>query len=64
MTLEAEIRARIESWAAAFRAKDLARLMPFYTPDFVAFDLPPPLRVEGADVMRDGLGQWFRTWEG
>jgi PhnB protein len=61
---EAEIRARIESWAKALRAKDLDRLMSFYAPDFVAFDLPPPLRVEGAGAHRDGLEAWFRTWQG
>ena len=38
--------------------------MSFYTPDFVAFDLPPPLRVEGAEPHRSGLEQWFRTWSG
>ena len=61
---EAAIRRRIESWAKALRAKDLDVLMSFYTPDFVAFDLPPPLRVEGAATHRSGLEEWFRTWSG
>ena len=61
---ESEIRERIDAWAKALRAKNLDDLMSFYTPDFVAFDLPPPLRVEGAEPHRSGLEQWFRTWSG
>ena len=61
---EARVQACIESWAKALRAKDLDAVMSFYTPDFVGFDLPPPLRVEGASTVRSGLEQWFRTWEG
>lgn len=47
-----EIRALMDEWAAAFRAKDLERIMACYAPDVTAFDMLPPLRYKTADEYR------------
>lgn len=59
---EAEIRAAIEDWAAAFRRKDADAVMAHGAPGHVAFTLAPPL--VQADDGPDGLVGWFDTWEG
>lgn len=60
---EAQIRECLESWARALRAKDVDRVMSHYTPDFLSFDLAPPLQHVGA-VNRQGFEEWFRTFRG
>jgi uncharacterized protein (TIGR02246 family) len=60
----AQIRALIDDWAKALRVKDVNALMSAYAPDFLAFDLPPPLQVRGADEHRKGFEAWFPTFEG
>jgi uncharacterized protein (TIGR02246 family) len=47
-----EIRAMIESWAAAVRRKDMDGILAHHTEDFVMFDVPPPLVVRGLDAYR------------
>jgi PhnB protein len=59
-----EVRALLESWAAALRAKDAAAVTANYTPDVVAFDLDPPLQHSGAGNLRKGFDEWFKTWRG
>ena len=49
-TAEAEIRALIDDWAKAMRAKDVDGVMSHYAPDSVTFDLAPPLISTGADA--------------
>ena len=41
---EREIRNIIESVAAAFRERDIEKIISFYAPDVVAFDIEPPLQ--------------------
>jgi PhnB protein len=60
---EAQIRQVIAEWATAFRKKDRDDVTFFYTPDFVAFDLAPPLEHRLSDV-KTGLAEWFETWDG
>jgi ketosteroid isomerase-like protein len=36
---EADIRQRVDKYAAAIRAKDLERVMSIFAPDLVSFDL-------------------------
>ena len=60
---EAQIRRRIEDWAKALRAKDLEGVMSHYAPDFLAFDLAPPLQ-HRRDAVAKGLAEWFATWDG
>jgi PhnB protein len=62
---EAEIRAVLEAYAAAIRAKDARAAIALYTRDVVAYDLAPPLRIE-TERERDPryMQQWFDTWDG
>jgi uncharacterized protein (TIGR02246 family) len=62
LRVEAQIRAVIDDWARAMRAKDVAGVMAHYAPDSVTFDLAPPLISTGADAK--GLQAWFSTWPG
>ena len=59
---EAEIRALVDHWANAIRAKDVDGVMAHYAADSVTFDLAPPLISTGADA--PGLRAWFATWRG
>ena len=47
---EAQIRALLDSWARAMRAKDVDGVMARYAPEAVVFDLAPPLISTGADA--------------
>lgn len=60
---ETQIRACIEGWAVALRAKDVDAVMAHYTPDMISFDLAPPL-LHAAQSYRQGLVEWFATWSG
>ena len=44
---EAQIRALIDDWASALRAKDINRLMASYAPDVLTFDVVNPLQRKG-----------------
>jgi uncharacterized protein (TIGR02246 family) len=59
---EAQIRALIDDWVKAIRAKNVDAVMAHYAPDGVTFDLAPPLKSTGADAA--GLQAWFSTWQG
>lgn len=59
-----EITAFLEDRSAAIRARDLDRLLSFYAPGIVYFDLVPPLLYEGAAAMRDRFADWFTRWDG
>jgi uncharacterized protein (TIGR02246 family) len=61
---EARIRALIDDWASAVRAKDVEAVMRHYAADVVAFDLAPPLQYTGADALRTSLAAWFPTFRG
>lgn len=63
MTDETRIRRLVADFATAFSAKDVEAIMGFYAPDFVSYDLAPPLLNRRAEVARD-LAEWFRTWDG
>lgn len=51
-TAEGEIRALIESWAQAARAKDVDAIFAHYAPDIVAYDAIGQLRFEGTQAYR------------
>ena len=61
---ETEIRAQIDAWGAALRAKHLEKIVSRYAPDAVTADLAPPLWNRGADALRRNFGEWFRSWIG
>ena len=61
----AEIRALLDTRAAALRAKDAPAVLSHYAPETVKFDLAPPLRTAGpAALDKHGLEGWFATWWG
>jgi PhnB protein len=59
---EARIRAVLEDWADALRAKDAARVLSHGTSDMMHFSLAPPLVDAGTGA--NDLQQWFDTWQG
>lgn len=59
---EEEIRAVIEDWTAALRAKNPHGVVRHQAPRFVLFSLAPPL--VSAETDTSGLEAWFDTWEG
>jgi ketosteroid isomerase-like protein len=63
-TDDAPVRALIENWAQAVRDKNIDALMSRRAPDFLLYDLAPPLLHCGADAYREGLVEWFATFRG
>lgn len=61
---EPEIRALLDDRSAAIRAKDLDRLLSFYAPDVVYFDIVPPLQYVGITALRARFEHWFGTYQG
>jgi ketosteroid isomerase-like protein len=51
-TPEAAIRAELEDWASAVRAKDIGRIVAHYAPDIVAYDAIVALQFKGVDAYR------------
>jgi ketosteroid isomerase-like protein len=60
---EDEIRGRIAALAEAVCAMDLERVMSFYAPDIVSFDIVPPLRHVRADAKRRNWVNAFAEYE-
>jgi ketosteroid isomerase-like protein len=54
-SLETEIRARIEDWAKATRAKDVDRIMASYALGTLSFDCHSHLQFKGAAALRQHL---------
>lgn len=63
-TSESEIRAFLTSRADAQQTKDIDRLMSFYAPDAVYYDVVPPLRFTGTDEIRRNFLRWFDGYAG
>jgi uncharacterized protein (TIGR02246 family) len=61
---EAQIRDLLDGWVKALGAKDVDRIMSYYAPDVLLFDLQPPLQYVGAEAYRKNWEEWFRTFEG
>jgi uncharacterized protein (TIGR02246 family) len=55
-TDEAQIRALVESWAEAVRAKDMDGALFHHASDILMFDVPMPLQSKG-------LEEYRKTWE-
>jgi hypothetical protein len=63
-TDEAAIRALLEDWARAVRAKDLKGILANHSQEVLMFDLPGPLESKGIDAYRrlgisSSLGRMF-----
>jgi uncharacterized protein (TIGR02246 family) len=54
-TAEAEIRARIDDWAKATRAKDVDGIMASYAPGTLSFDCHSHFQFKGAEALRKHL---------
>ncbi|MEU0272398.1 nuclear transport factor 2 family protein [Streptomyces sp. NPDC006307] len=63
-THESEIRALLAHRADAQQTKDIDRLMSFYAPDAVYYDVVPPLRFTGTDEIRRNFLRWFDGYVG
>jgi uncharacterized protein (TIGR02246 family) len=61
---EAAVRRLIDRYVEAIRTKDIDGVMSAYAPDFVAFDVVPPLRFVGAEAYRKVWQEIFATFEG
>ena len=61
---EAQIRARVDEWANAFRSKDIDRVMSVFAPDVVAFDIVAPLAYNGRDSYRKQWEKLFASSQG
>jgi uncharacterized protein (TIGR02246 family) len=59
-----DIGALLDAQVEAMRGKDLDRLMSFYSPDVVYFDVVPPLQYAGSAALRDRFARWFDGFEG
>ena len=64
VNLEAQIRALLDDWVTAIRAKNVERAVSHYAPDVVSFDLAPPLDFRGREAIRRSLEEWFPTFHG
>jgi len=53
---EAQLRALVENWAKAVRAKDMDSVLAHHTSDIVMFDVPMPLQAIGME-------EYKKTWE-
>jgi len=62
---EAAIRALLAERAAAVRARDASWFVASLDPSIVIFDLAPPLRRSGPELLDpSGLQAWLDTWDG
>ena len=61
---EAEIQALTDHWTDAVQKKDFDAIMSHYADDVTAFDVPPPLEIEGADSVRQNMVNWLNMFEG
>lgn len=62
-SIQSEIQALYASQFDAIRAKDVDRLMSFYSPDIVYYDVVPPLRFVGSAALRDRFTEWFAGFQ-
>jgi ketosteroid isomerase-like protein len=61
---DSEIRAVLDGRAEAVWVKDIDRLMSFYSPDIVYFDVVPGLQYRGSAELRPRFLDWFDNFEG
>jgi ketosteroid isomerase-like protein len=61
---QSELETLLGSRSQAVWNKDLERLLSFYAPDVVYFDLVPGLRYIGIDELRGRFWHWFENFAG
>lgn len=55
------IRALIENWAKAVRAKDINKILAHHSPDILMFDVPPPFESKGIEEYKKTWNTFF-SW--
>lgn len=61
---QSEVRALLDSRSEAVWIKDIDRLMSFYSPDIVYFDIVPGLQYTGSAALRPRFLAWFDGFKG
>jgi ketosteroid isomerase-like protein len=63
---EAEIKAQLDGWLAAFKAKDAAKVMSYYGPGdpVLAFDVIPPRQYATPDAYKKDFEDLFKLIDG
>jgi uncharacterized protein (TIGR02246 family) len=61
---KAEIRALIDGFVKAIRAKDVNGVMSVFAPDVVSFDLGPPLQHGGGEAFATRWQELFTSYQG
>lgn len=64
VSTQSEVRALLDSRFEAIWLKDIDRLMSFYSPGIVYFDVVPPLQYVGSAALRDRFLHWFDGFKG
>jgi ketosteroid isomerase-like protein len=62
--IQSEIKALLDSQSEAIRTKEIDRLMSFYSPDIIYFDVVPPLQYAGSAALRGRFLEWFDGFKG
>jgi ketosteroid isomerase-like protein len=62
-SMQSEVRALLDDRSEAIWEKDIDRLMSFYSPDIVYYDLVPPLQYVGSAALRDRFLRWFAGYK-
>jgi ketosteroid isomerase-like protein len=63
--VESELRAAMDAWLAAVRAKDVDRVMAHYAPEVISFyPAAPPSVFRGAASVRKNWEDWFSVLTG
>jgi ketosteroid isomerase-like protein len=63
-SIQSEVKALLDSRSEAVWIKDIDRLMAFYSPDIVYFDVVPGLQYIGSAALRPRFLDWFSNFEG
>jgi ketosteroid isomerase-like protein len=61
---QSELEAVLDGRSEAVWTKDIDRLMSFYSPEIVYFDLVPGLRYTGSTALRARFSEWFDAFDG
>lgn len=64
ITDEAQIRQQRELWKDAFEASDVERVMSFYAPEIVAFDIMPPLQFADRNSYESNWVNFLHAFDG
>jgi ketosteroid isomerase-like protein len=61
---QSEVNALLDSRSDAVWVKDIDRLLSFYSPDIVYFDVVPGLQYTGSAALRPRFLEWFDAFQG